>query len=260
MTVWTRRGSINDARITRLAAEVAEIIETWVGIFFQPRGVELVLFRGRERRSGPLKGRIEERLPLSSAPRHRGRHEESDSESSSLSSSSESDDEEPDRYRYGAYSARHGVTGDHPSMRQLQEMRYQRKAARAAKKAEKRRRARERKQRREREQVYSIGIFCTSQQRGAPGAVHQGMPPVEYGGRPSPQEYARYATTPSGTPMSQQPSMGGGGAHDPYAKYVPVTHGSTAIPPLGSQTPYSKYVDTSKSNAYQTSPGGHAML
>lgn len=43
---------------------VADLINLWNKSFFLPRRVEVVLYKGRERRSGPRAGKSDDRLPL----------------------------------------------------------------------------------------------------------------------------------------------------------------------------------------------------
>jgi hypothetical protein len=117
----------------------ADLLELWNNSFFLTRGIELVLFKGHYRRSGPNAGLMERHLPLSDEERE----EEVSSESSSESSSEEDSDlSEDDRYgRYGEAEARR---------------------RRREKKAEKKRRHRERKLRRkekEREKRYALYVF-----------------------------------------------------------------------------------------------------
>ena len=75
----------------------SELIGVWNDAFFNARGVEAVLFKGRERRSGPDAGTIERHLP--------GFDTDSASDSDSdLSDDSDSDD---DRYGSGVHGGGH---------------------------------------------------------------------------------------------------------------------------------------------------------
>jgi len=68
-----------DGRIPKPAALSTELINLWNASFFVPRGVELVLYKGRERRTGPNAGQLDSEVAS---------YDDSDS---SPSSSSDSD-------------------------------------------------------------------------------------------------------------------------------------------------------------------------
>ena len=123
----------------------AELIDLWNNSFFAQRGVEVVLFKGHERRSGPWIGQVERNLP--------GFGDGSDSDSSpSLSSDSDSSD---DKYaRGGAGGPGGGYYGGYAA---------DAKRRKAERKAEKKRKNKEKKARRrarERERTYAIYISC----------------------------------------------------------------------------------------------------
>ncbi|KAL0949871.1 hypothetical protein HGRIS_009903 [Hohenbuehelia grisea] len=123
----------------------ADLIDLWNASFFFARGVELVLYKGRERRTGPRAG-------LADLPSHAD--DDDSSSSSSESSESESDDDE-DRYAAGGY----GGYGRPPQTVEMIEARRRRRE----RKAEKRRRRKERKQRRKakaRGNRYSLYLTC----------------------------------------------------------------------------------------------------
>jgi hypothetical protein len=139
------------ARLPRPSTAVADLVELWNAQFFIARGVEAVLYKGRERRTGPDAGMIDN-LPLSHADL-----------SSSSSSESEDSDSEDDRYTtQGAY-----------------ERREARRARRADRKAEKKRRRREKKLRRkarEQEKRYSLYMtYLPPQHAPTRGGPHYGM-------------------------------------------------------------------------------------
>src|ERR1700761_8352309 len=67
------------SRSSRPSVVTAELVDLWNNSFFTSRGVEVVLFKGRERRSGQGFGQIERNLPGFGNP--------SDSDSSVSSSS-----------------------------------------------------------------------------------------------------------------------------------------------------------------------------
>ncbi|KAF9076489.1 hypothetical protein BDP27DRAFT_1414361 [Rhodocollybia butyracea] len=131
-----------NGKLPKRATLVAKLIELWNHSFFERRGVELVLYKGRERRSGQQYGLVD--LP----------YEEYDDDSSSSSSSSEEDDDPRLTGFYGGYPT------EIPDGRQR----------RHATKAEKRRRRKERKlQRKERDRRYSLWLFSLPQ--GGPGGA-----------------------------------------------------------------------------------------
>jgi hypothetical protein len=111
------------------------LIDLWNSSFFTPRGVEVILFEGRERRSGQMIGQTERDLP--------GFSEDSDSDS--LSSD--------DQYARGA-----GVGGSYADSRRM----------RADSKAEKRRKKKEkaRRGRRERERTFALYMKCVTPRDG----------------------------------------------------------------------------------------------
>ncbi|KAG8218828.1 hypothetical protein J3R82DRAFT_4506 [Butyriboletus roseoflavus] len=128
---------------------IADLIDLWNSSFFLTRRVEVVLFKGHERRSGANVGTIDFNLP--------GLNPDSDDDSSSSTSDSES---EPDRYAgYGR-----GVD--------LAESRRRRKE----KKEEKRRRRREKKLRKkakELEKTYTLYLTYVYP-RDVPGPTQHG--------------------------------------------------------------------------------------
>jgi hypothetical protein len=153
---WAGKLPTNDQnRSSRSSQVTAELIELWNNSFFSQRGVDVVLFKGHERRSGPWAGQIERNLP--------GFRDDSDSGSSgSLSSDSSSSN---DKYGRGAaagggyYGSAYGDS----------------KRWKAERKAEKKRKNKEKKARRrarERERTYAIYITCISPRDGAIGAPY----------------------------------------------------------------------------------------
>ena len=142
-----------DGRPPKRTILTADLIDLWNASFFLRRGVEVVLFKGRERRSGRAIGSVELHLPgfddIASV---------SESDSSS-SSESESDDDFGDRARYGPYGGAYGGR----AATQMAEMHEARKLRRERKKAEKKRRRFEKKQRkkqREAERTYALYLTC----------------------------------------------------------------------------------------------------
>lgn len=136
----------------------------WNASFFLRRGVEVVLYKGRERRSGQNPG-------VADLPNHL--FEDDSASDSSVSESDLSDDDEEDD-RYGASSA-YGVYGrpafapGQGSMAEVLEARRRRQEMRT----EKKRRRREKKIRqkaRAREKRYSLYLTCV--RPAGPGAGH----------------------------------------------------------------------------------------
>lgn len=70
---------------------VADLINMWNDSFFRSRRVEVVLYKGRERRSGPHAGSVDSHLPMP----------DFDSDSDLSDSSSLSSESEDERYGYG---------------------------------------------------------------------------------------------------------------------------------------------------------------
>ena len=55
-----------DGRAPKPSALSADLINLWNASFFSPRGVELILYKGRERRTGPNAGQLDPELASSS--------------------------------------------------------------------------------------------------------------------------------------------------------------------------------------------------
>lgn len=149
------------------AALAADLLEIWNSSFFVPRGVELVLYKGRERRSGPFAGRVDIEIPA-----YGDVDDVSDSSDSSSDSSGLSDD------GYGANI--YGVYGRQPPAQMSEAAEARRR--RHEKKAEKKRRKREKKIRRkarEREKKYALYLTCVRQGgavgNGAIGGISGGL-------------------------------------------------------------------------------------
>jgi hypothetical protein len=151
---WAGKLPTNDQnRSSRSSQVTAELIELWNNSFFSQRGVDVVLFKGHERRSGPWAGQIERNLP--------GFRDDSDSGSNDSLSS---DDSSSSNDKYGRGAAAGGgyygsAYGDS-------------KRRKAERKAEKKRKNKEKKARRrarERERTYAIYITCISPRDGAIG-------------------------------------------------------------------------------------------
>ena len=109
-------------RKPKRSSTVSDSLDMWNGAFFFARGVELVLYKGREARSGQHAGRFEMRLPRIET--------ESDVSSTSSSENSVSDSENNwSRYgQYGAYGRFEGQERWAAEMREARRYRRQKKA------------------------------------------------------------------------------------------------------------------------------------
>lgn len=147
---WAGKLPSNDPnRASRPSQVTAELIDLWNNSFFAQRGVEVVLFKGHERRSGPWIGQSERNLP--------GFGDGSDSDSSSSPSSSDSDSS-AGKYARGGGGAYYGTYAADAKRRK------------AERKAEKKRKNKEKKARRrarERERTYALFITCITPRDGA---------------------------------------------------------------------------------------------
>ncbi|KAG7097259.1 hypothetical protein E1B28_004625 [Marasmius oreades] len=141
------------------ATVTGSLVDLWNHSFLNRRGVELVLYKGRERRSGPNAGVIDLHLLV---------HDDADlSDTESSDDDDDDDDDEELRYNaaYGTYAGRPGYAPDMAEIRQK----------RLAAKAERKRRRKEKKSRqraREREKKYTLYLACVPQRSvGHPGAM-----------------------------------------------------------------------------------------
>ncbi|KAI9466807.1 hypothetical protein BJY52DRAFT_1234481 [Lactarius psammicola] len=131
-------------RSSRPSVVAAELVELWNNSFFASRGVEVVLFKGHERRSGQGIGQIERNLP--------GFGNASDSDSSDSATSSDSSDLSDDKYGRGGGG---GYYGSHADSKR-------RKAERKAEKKRKHKEKKARRRARERERTYALYITCVA--------------------------------------------------------------------------------------------------
>ncbi|TDL29156.1 hypothetical protein BD410DRAFT_892504 [Rickenella mellea] len=136
--------NVPTGRTPKRSSVITDLVDVWNNAFFIPRGVEILLYKGRDLRSGRMAGRKEMRLP---------RVEESDLSSTASSEESLSDPDDIGRGAYGAYGR--NVQGQERWAEELREARRYRRQ----RKAEKRRLARQRKlERQERSKKYSLYI------------------------------------------------------------------------------------------------------
>ncbi|CCM03395.1 uncharacterized protein FIBRA_05525 [Fibroporia radiculosa] len=153
-----------DGRPPKRSTLSADLIDLWNASFFLKRGVELVLYKGRERRSGKSIGIVDLHLPGFDTYDAYSSPSDSDSDSSGDSSNDSGDD----RYgRYGAYAGVYGrqVEGQMAEMREARRVRREKKAEKKMRKREKKRRAKMR----ELERKYSLYLTCISPREGGLG-------------------------------------------------------------------------------------------
>jgi hypothetical protein len=146
------------------------MLDLWNTSFFLPRGVEIILYKGRERRSGPKVGFIDQTLP-------------NDDDDDSDQSESEEEDDESD---FEGYLARNANTYGRPQDFDPVIIAKRRRENREVKRKQRKdKEARRRAKAKEREKIYALYMTNVS----GSGAVHSsGMP----GGYPpaAPSAYA----------------------------------------------------------------------
>ena len=150
-----------DGRPPKPSTLAAELIDLWNASFFSARGIEVVLYKGRERRSGSQIGKVDLNMPTY------------DDDSDSPSSSEEEDTEDSDygNTPAGPYGR---PTSGQPSLSEIAAGRRRRHET----KQEKRQRHKEKKQRRKakaREKKYALYITCLPLS-GHSGIAATGMP------------------------------------------------------------------------------------
>ena len=133
------------------------MVDLWNASFFLPRGVEIVFYKGRERRSGRLTGQVDMDLP--------GFDDRYYDVSSTDSEFSDETDSEPG---YGAAGGRYGhaggIYGRQPEgqVAELREARRRRKELEEDQRR-KRKEKKERRRIRELERRYSVYLTCINQ-------------------------------------------------------------------------------------------------
>ncbi|THH12911.1 hypothetical protein EW146_g7248 [Bondarzewia mesenterica] len=135
-------------RSQKRSSVTAELVDLWDASFFQQRGVEVILFKGHERRSGPSAGTIIDHLPSF----------DSDSDSSATSSLTGISDLSDDKYGkpgYGPYARPSDVYA--PENVEALRRRMQKKSDK-----------RKRRKARERERKYALYITCVPWKEGGP--------------------------------------------------------------------------------------------
>ncbi|KAL6298737.1 hypothetical protein BKA93DRAFT_830439 [Sparassis latifolia] len=145
-----------DGRPPKRTNLTTDLIDLWNVSFFLARGVELVLYKGRERRSGRSIGTVDLHLP--------GFDTYESVSSDDSEDSDDSDDSQDDRYGYGAYAGVYGrqVEGQMAEVREARRVRREKKAEHRKRKIEKKRR----QKMKEMERKYSLYLTCTSPREG----------------------------------------------------------------------------------------------
>lgn len=177
----------------RRSTLAADLINLWNTSFFFHRGVELMLYKGKERRTGPQAGLVDNRLPL----------DDDDDDDDTSSDSSTSDSERDFNHIPGAYGKPNQIS----EVQEARRRRYEEKK-------ESRRRRKARRKAKAREKAYSVYIACAA--RGpAPGyATAAPMIPGGYGAVSNTPGYnplgtyippTTYSTPPYSTPSSYGP-------------------------------------------------------
>jgi len=132
-----------------------DLIELWNASFFIPRGVEIVFYKGRERRTGRLAGQVDMELPG---------FDDRYYDDASSTDSEVSDDSDSDGYgRAGRYGHAGGVYGRQPEgqVAELREARRRRKELEDDQKRRKKEK-KEKKRLRELERRYSVYLTCVN--------------------------------------------------------------------------------------------------
>lgn len=143
---WTGRLPAPNARPPKRSTVTADLIDMWNASFFLRRGVEIVLYKGRERRSGANAGTMD--LP-----------EVLWQDQQFSSSSDDSDANEEADLAYGYYRPAGPGSG---SMAEVLEMRRRRNQFRAEKKRQREEhRARKRNSLKTNDRKYSLVLTCT---------------------------------------------------------------------------------------------------
>ncbi|THH33761.1 hypothetical protein EUX98_g366 [Antrodiella citrinella] len=141
----------NDGHQPRRTTLTADLIDLWNASFFIKRGAELVLYKGRERRSGRNIGQVDVHLPGFD---DYGDYSDEDDDLSD-------DDDYDDRSRHGAYGGVYsrGVDREMAEMHEARRLRHERK-----KLDQKRRRVerRHRQKTRDADRMYALYLTCVS--------------------------------------------------------------------------------------------------
>ena len=142
----------DDGRSPRRTTLTADLVDLWNASFFIRRGAEVVLYKGRERRSGRNVGAIDIHLPgFDDYP-------EDTDEDDDLSDDSEYED---DRHRFGAYSGSYsrGIDREMAELHEARRLRHERKKANQKRRRTERRR---RERVKDAERKYALYLTCVS--------------------------------------------------------------------------------------------------
>jgi hypothetical protein len=147
---------------------IKDLVDLWNASFLLVRGIELVLYRGKERCSGQHIGVVDNHLPYLDDPRD------------CPSSTSEDDSENSDGSDYGGGRDSYGRSHGRHGLNDVFEAGRRRREVKIAARAEKRRRRHERNRKRRekyREKKYSLYLTCVTP-GVTPGGGHMnpGMP------------------------------------------------------------------------------------
>ncbi|KAG6907834.1 hypothetical protein DXG01_007216 [Tephrocybe rancida] len=136
---------------TKRSSVIADLVDLWNESFFFVRGAELVLYRGKERRTGPRSGTVERDLPYLDEPDDYISSEEEVSEDNSNSD-----------LDYGAGRYQHAYGDPHQQLAEVFEDGRRRKEMKLAREAERRKRRQERhRKRRERFRARKYALYLT---------------------------------------------------------------------------------------------------
>ncbi|KAF8803801.1 hypothetical protein BYT27DRAFT_7195140 [Phlegmacium glaucopus] len=177
-----------DGRAPKPAALSADLINLWNVSFFGPRGVELVLYKGRERRTGPNAGQLDSELAS---------YDGSDDSSSSSSSDSDLGDHGNHGNPAGPYGRPPMPVDTSDSRRRRHEERQERRRRRKEKKARRKAKAK------------GYSVYVAYLPLGNPNPYGKGMVPGGYNSTTMPNKpYGGYA--PMNVPQSRSQGYGTG--------------------------------------------------
>ncbi|KAG6832879.1 hypothetical protein H0H92_004763 [Tricholoma furcatifolium] len=152
-------------------AIIGDLIDLWNQSFFLIRGIELVLFRGKERRTGRYAGTIERDLPYLEEP------------DDYISSEDESSDDSDSDLDYGSGRFQHAYGDPHQTLSEVFEEGRRRKEQKLARKAERKRKRQEKhRRRREKYRARKYALYMTY----VPTSVTAGNNYGGHGGYPTP--------------------------------------------------------------------------
>lgn len=142
---------------------VADLVDLWNASFFVRRGVELVLYRGKERRTGQLLGTIDRDVPDFDEP----------DDNLSLTDSDDFSDDSASDYPPGRYNS-HGRTNLLDPPAEVFEIGRQRRAAAKAERKKRRQEKQRRRRERKRERKYWLCMMSVPVQLPTGGYMNTG--------------------------------------------------------------------------------------